>query len=165
MYDIDDICKKYYNTVYKYLLSLSKNVSLSEELVQETFYIAIKKIDKFQGKCAISTWLCIIAKHLYYNKIKEIKKFDINELDENEIQELSIEEIFLEKEWRIELYKKLQYLDENTKNVIYLRLLGFSFKEIEEIVGKNETWCKVIYHRGKNKLKSLLKGGNIDDEK
>lgn len=162
MYDIDEICKKYYNTVFKYLMSLTHDINLSEELTQETFYIAIKEINKFKGKCSISTWLCIIAKHLYYKRNREIKKFPLKEINEKDIQEISIEEKFFENEDRIELYKKLQELDENTKNIIYLRLLGFSFKEIVEITGKNETWCKVVYHRGKKKLENLLKGGMVN---
>lgn len=163
MYDIDEVCKKYYSVVYKYLISLCRDVDLSEELTQETFYIAIKNIDRFKGKCTISTWLCIIAKHLYYRKIKEIKRISINELNEKDIQEVSIEENFINRKKSIELYKKLQCLDENTKNIIYLRLLGFSFKEIADITGKNETWCKVVYHRGKNKLGKLLKGGKNNE--
>ena len=165
MYDIDEICKKYYNTVFKYLMSLTHDINLSEELTQETFYIAVKEINKFKGKCTISTWLCIIAKHLYYKHNKEIKKFSISEINEKDIQEISLEEKFFYNDEKIELYKKLQDLDENTKNIIYLRLLGFSFKEIVYITGKNETWCKVVYHRGKKKLKNLLEGGIIGGSK
>ena len=112
MYDLDDICKKYYNTVFKYLMSLTHNINLSEELTQETFCIAIKEINKFKNNCTISTWLCII---------------------------------------------------EVTRNVMYLRLIGFSFKEIANITGKNESWSKVVYHRGKKELEKLLKGGTADE--
>ena len=165
MHDIENICNKYYNIVFKYLIDLTHNVNLSEELTQETFCIAIKEINKFKGECAVSSWLCVIAKHLYYRKYKEIKKFKLEELNENEVQELSIDERFLEKEERIELYRQLQNLDEKTRDLMYLRLLGFSFKEISEIIGKNETWCKVVYHRGKNKLEDFLKGGNTNGAK
>ena len=48
---------------------------------------------------------------------------------------------------------------------MYLRLLGFSFKEIAEILGKNESWSKVVYHRGKKELEKLLKGGITDENK
>ena len=78
MHDIEDICNKYYNIVFKYLIDLTHNVNLSEELTQETFCIAIKEINKFKGECAVSTWLCVIAKHLYYRKYKEIKKYCSN---------------------------------------------------------------------------------------
>lgn len=165
MYEIDEICKKYYNTVFKYLMSLTADMSLSEELTQETFCIAIKEINKFKGKCSISTWLCVIAKHLYYNEIKKKTKFKISEINENEIQEISFEEKIISDEERIELYKKIQDLDETTKNLMYLRLLGFSFKEIAEILGKNESWSKVVYHRGKKELEKLLKGGITDENK
>lgn len=165
MYEIDDICKKYYNTVFKYLMSLTSDINLSEELTQETFCIAIKEINKFKGKCTISTWLCVIAKHLYYSEIKKKTKFKISEISENEIQEISFEDKIISDEERIELYKKLQDLDETTKNLMYLRLLGFSFKEIAEILGKNESWSKVVYHRGKKELEKLLKGGITDENK
>lgn len=165
MYDIDEICKKYYNTVFKYLMSLTHDINISEEITQETFYIAIKEINKFKGKCTISTWLCVIAKHLYYKRNKEIKRIRIDELNEKDIQDISLEDKFFANEERIDLYKKLQYLDDSTKNIIYLRLLGFSFKEIVNITGKNETWCKVTYHRGKKKLEDLLKGGIINESK
>lgn len=166
MYNIDDICSKYYNTVFKYLVNLSHDVNLAEELTQETFYIAIKEIDKFKGECMISTWLCVIAKHLYYKRSKEVMRFAIHELNEKDIpEEKSLEDRFLASEERIELYRMLQKLDESTKNIIYLRMLGFSFKEIVEITEKNETWCKVVYHRGKKKLEDLFKGGIVDESK
>lgn len=165
MHDIDDICKKYYNTVFKYLMSLTYDINLSEELTQETFCIAIKEIDKFKGKCTICTWLCVIAKHLYYKEIKRIAKFNVTEINEKDIQEVSFEEEYCLNEERVELYKKIQQLDDVTKNVMYLRLLGFSFKEIADITGRNESWGKVIYHRGKKELEKLLKGGIIDESK
>ena len=48
---------------------------------------------------------------------------------------------------------------------MYLRLLGFSFKEIADITGRNVSWSKVVYHRGKKELEKLLKGGITDESK
>lgn len=43
--------------------------------------------------------------------------------------------------------------DENTREVIYLRLTGeLSFKEIGSVMGKTETWARVTFYRGKQKL-------------
>lgn len=165
MYYIEDICKKYYNTVFKYLMSLTHDIDLSEELAQETFCIAIKEINKFKGECTICTWLCVIAKHLYYRKSKEIARFKADKLNEKDIQDVSFEEKYILNEERIELYKKIQQLDEGTKNLMYLRFLGFSFKEIADITGKTEAWGKVVYHRGKKELEKLLKGGNTNESK
>ena len=48
--------------IYKYLCGLTQDGGLAEELTQETFFQAIKGIDKFRGDCKISVWLCGIAK-------------------------------------------------------------------------------------------------------
>ena len=51
-------------------------------------------------------------------------------------------------------YKKMQNLDEKTREVMYLRITGeLSFKEIGEILNKTENWARVTFYRGKNKLK------------
>ena len=52
--------------VFKYLMSLCGNADLAEELTQETFYRAIRSSGKFDGSCKVSTWLCQIAKHIWY---------------------------------------------------------------------------------------------------
>lgn len=59
-------------------------------------------------------------------------------------------------EEKINLYKKLQNLDEKTREVIYLRITGeLSFKEIGMILNKTENWARVTFYRGKNKLKEV----------
>lgn len=163
MYDIEDICNKYYKNVYKYLLSLSRNPNIAEELTQETFCTAIKEINKFKGNCEIITWLCIIAKHLYYKYSKKTIYDDIDNI--NEPLSISIEDTFILSQDKIELYKGLQKVTENERNVIYLRLLGLSFKEISEIVDKNETWAKVVFHRGKKELAKYIKGGQNEGDR
>lgn len=76
MDDFDKIYELYGNQVYKFLICLTNDADLSEELTQETFYQAIKSIDKFKGECKLSVWLCQIAKYSYY---KHIKKYMHNE--------------------------------------------------------------------------------------
>ena len=52
--------------------------------------------------------------------------------------------------------KKMQYLDEKTREVIYLRITGeLSFKEIGIILNKTENWARVTFYRGKNQLKEV----------
>lgn len=163
MHDIEDICNKYYKNVYKYLMSLSHNPNIAEELTQETFCIAIKEINKFKGKCEIITWLCIIAKHLYYQYIKEKGYENIDNM--TEICTISLEESYHFNQDKLELYKSLQKITENERNIIYLRLLGLSFKEISEIVEKSETWAKVVFHRGKKELAKSIKGGQDETDR
>ena len=62
MENIEDIYKKYANLIKNYIFNITGDINLSEEVMQETFIIAITQINRFKGKCEISTWLCSIAK-------------------------------------------------------------------------------------------------------
>lgn len=62
---MDEIYRAHSQTVYRYLLSLTHDADVSEELTQETFYQAVKSIRRFDGSCKITTWLCAIAKNLF----------------------------------------------------------------------------------------------------
>lgn len=156
MQNMDEIYEECFETVYKYLFCLTHNSDISEELTQETFYRAVKKINTYNGKCKISVWLCQIAKHLWYNQCRKNKRIvDTDETFDIEDPQ-NLEEQFIAGEEKVLLYKKMQNLDEKTREVMYLRITGeLSFKEIGEILGKTENWARVTFYRGKSKLKEV----------
>lgn len=153
MYDFNDVYKEYSNQVYRFLLSLSRNESLSEELTQETFYKALLHIGRFKGKCSLYAWLCQIAKNLYFNECKKNKKIvsDLNGIevvsDQNFIHKA------IEKNEAMYIHRILHKLKEPYKEVFTLKVFGeLTFKEIAEIFGKSESWAKVTYYRAKEQL-------------
>lgn len=68
---IDEIYRENAQMIYKYLCGLTGDSGLAEELTQETFFQAVKGIEKFRGDCKISVWLCGIAKNLWYKELKK----------------------------------------------------------------------------------------------
>lgn len=163
-HDLAQIYEENVKYVHKYLFCLTRNIDITEELTQETFYQAIRGIDKFRGECKISVWLCQIAKRLWYKELDK-KKQDFIPLEEIEQTHSSMDNIenqYLAAIDKVELFKLLQTLDERTREVIYLRLTGeLSFAEIGEILGQAETWARVTFYRGKQKL---VKGRIRDGE-
>ena len=157
MQDMEQIYKKYFETVNKYLFCLTHNSDISEELTQETFYRAVKNINKFKGNSKMSVWLCQIAKNLWYDELKKNKKIGNIEDEMFLIQsEDKVEEKVVSNESKIELYRKIQKLDKLTREVIYLIITGeLSFKEIGDILNKTENWARVTFYRGKSKLKEV----------
>ena len=156
MQNMEKIYQEYFETVKKYLFCLTHNSDIAEELTQETFYRAINKIHTFKGNCKISVWLCQIAKHIWYNEWKKNKKFKNTNEEEMFFMPSSddIENTVISNENKMELYQKLQKLDEKTREVVYLRITGeLSFKEIATILNKTENWARVTFYRGKQKLK------------
>ena len=155
MQDIKQIYEEYFETVNKYLFCLTHDNDISEELTQETFYKAVQKINTYKGKCKMSVWLCQIAKNLWYDQCRKRKKIIDSEKIYDEII-MSAEEEALQNDEKISLYKRMQNLDEKTREVMYLRITGeLSFKEIGEILNKTENWARITFYRGKNKLKEV----------
>lgn len=157
MQDIEKIYEEYFEIVNKYLFCLTHNNDISEELTQETFYRAVKNINSFKGDCKISVWLCQIAKNLWYNEFKRNKKITSSFDEILEIQSTeNVENKIILNEEKVLLYKKIQKLDEKTRDVMHLRLSGeLSFKEIGIILNKTENWARVTFYRGKKKLEEV----------
>lgn len=162
MFDMDAAYREYAVMVYKFLLSLCYEEELAEELTEETFYQAVRSVDRYDGSCKVSTWLCQIAKHLWYREMERRKRKGTSELTADmESLEKPVEEQLLVKEEKMELFRKVHVLDEISKEIVLLRVTGaFSFKEIAELFGKNENWARVTYYRAKQKL---LKGGEKNE--
>ena len=151
MLSMEETFKAHSQTVYRYLLSITHNADLSEELTQETFYQAIKSAERFDGSCKVSTWLCSIAKNVLMSYSR--KHTPMQSLEETFVMVDSPEEETLASVGRVAFIKKLQTLDGEMREVMYLRLFGdLSFREIGDILSRTENWARVTYYRGKEKL-------------
>ena len=158
MENIDEIYKKYANLIKNYIFTITGDKSLAEEIMQETFIVAINQIDKFRGDCKIYVWLLSIAKKILYKETKKNNLSNLLNIDELEITDKKdIEAEFIKKDNKFRLYEAIQKLDVSTREVMYLRLTGdFSFKEIGKILNKSENWARVVFFRGKKKLEEDL---------
>ena len=163
MEDLDAIYRRHAATVYKYLLSLCHDGHTAEELTQETFYQAVRSIDRFDGSCQVSTWLCQIARHLFYQQLRRARREAPLPEEEEALPPLpSAEAQVLEQSGRLELLHRVHDLPEPGREVVYLRIFGnLSFREIGDVLGRTETWARVTFYRCKERLKT---GGERDEE-
>ena len=154
MEDIEKIYVKYANLIKNYIFFITRDKELSEEIMQETFVVAIDQINKFRGDCEISVWLCSIAKKILYKKTRKNGSYNMISIDELELADKKqVEDEYIKTDNKMKLYEALQKLDANTREVMYLRLTGeLSFKEIGKILNKSENWARVTFFRGKQKL-------------
>ena len=76
---------------------------------------------------------------------------------ENEAASESPENEVIKQDDKVFFYRVIHSLEDPVKEILLLRLLGdLSFKEIGEILGKNETWARVNFYRGKIKLRERI---------
>ena len=148
--EIEKAYTQHAKDVYRYLLSLTHDEDLSEELTQETFFQAVRSIDSFRGDGKLTTWLCGIARNLWLAHLRESRR--TQPLEETaDMAKASSPEEELSLQWdNLEILKLLHGLKEPAREVMYLRLIGnLTFGQIGEIMGKSENWARVNFYRGK----------------
>lgn len=59
----EELYKQYYSQVYFYVLGLCRNEHIAEEITQETFFKALKKLDTFRRECKLSVWIIQISQY------------------------------------------------------------------------------------------------------
>lgn len=160
---IEDLYKNNYNIVYGYLLTLSKNQAVAEELTSNVFYKAVTHINSFDGECKISSWLCQIAKNEYFKYYNKNKKFaDYDKESEQVVAECDVEKMFIDKELAMQIHRLLHKLDEPYKEVFVLRVFAeLSFAEIGDVFEKSESWARVTFHRARVKIITQI---TVEDE-
>ena len=151
-----ELFEKYYIDVYTYLYSLCHDASLSEDLASDVFLEVVKSISSFRGESDIKTWLFSIARHKWFAYLKRKKRqfqtesihdlYDTSELgttdDFNEVAEV-IQEI-LSSESAV------------TRDVVQMRIDGYSYYEIAAKHEISENSARVVYFRAKSKIKKHL---------
>ncbi len=154
MLNIEELYKSYFTTIYKFLICLTHDIDLAEDLTQETFCKAIKNINQFKNNSKISVWLCSIAKNLYFDYCKKNNKY--HTLDIDDVFDLEVPEFTNDVISNQMLHKSMKSLNAETRQVVYLRIIGnLTFKEISIVLNKSEVWARVTFYRGKEKLKEV----------
>ena len=149
----EDIYVKYYRKIYLFLLKLSANQSLAEELTQDTLYRAFLHIDQYEGRSSVYTWLCQIAKNNWLAEMKKQKPLiemeDTTEYDSG----INLEEDVLNRQLLHLMKQEILYLPEPYVSVCMLRIYAdLPYAEIASAFQKSESWAKVTYFRGKAML-------------
>ncbi len=160
MRDFEEIYHLYFRDVYRYLLRLTGDEHLAEELTSDTFFRALRSLDSFRGDCDIRVWLCQIAKNLYYSYLKRHKPpLPIESAD---VADGSGEELTDALDNRMtcaEIRRVLHTIEEPYREVFMWRVYAeLSFREIGSMFGKSENWACVTFHRAKQKILHRLGG-------
>ena len=156
---LEDMYERHAQAVYRFLFSLTGEADISEELTQETFYQALKNMNTYRGEASPQSWLCAIAKRLWFKELERRKRSvpADNETLADTAAPDDPENDYMQRESRLALYRAMQQLDADTREVIHLRLAGdFSFRDIGDILGKSEVWARVRFYRGKEELANIL---------
>ena len=165
--EFEQIYSTYFKSVYLYVMQVSGNEHIAEEITSETFFKAINSIDSFRGDCDMRVWLCQIAKNTYFSYLKKNKK--VLSIDESDFQNVADPDAGIdiqigEQEEARLIRKILHDMSDPYKEVFMWRVFGeLSFKEIADLYGKTDNWACVTYHRARKMIQNRLE--EIEHEK
>ena len=150
---MEELYKHNEQMVYRFLFSRCGDRHLSEDLTQETFLRAFQSMERFDGSCKLSTWLCQIARHVLLQHYEKNGKEIPTELSEDIPAGDDVEREVLRRIELDDVFSILQTFPAPMQKVVYLRALeGLSYKEIGAAMGKSENWARVTFFRAKEQL-------------
>ena len=156
----NDACERlyeaYYMRVFSYAMTLAGDRHLAEEITQETFFRAFRKLTDFRGESDEVTWLCAIAKNLFADEKRRQGK--AGTMPEDAVsRDKGVEQTAVERDASFRVHLALHALEEPYREVFELRVFGeLSFQQIGRIFNKTENWARVTFHRARAKLKERM---------
>ncbi len=138
--------------IFKYLLKVSGNPSLAEELTQETFFRAYMNLAGLRDRAKAPSWLCAIAQNTYfawYNEQKRLSPLTETALPSTDGVEETVERRVLAQRALTQVYT----LKDPYKDVFLLAVFGgLSLGDISRLYGKSESWARVTFYRAKQQI-------------
>jgi len=136
-----------------------------DDMVQEVFIKALRRIETYNGVSSPKSWLFSIARNIAIDEIRKGKrerdKIEKSwRLHEKKIAQ-SPEEIYQLNETNREVYRQIQTLKRNYRDVLILKgIKELSVKETSDVLNWSENKVKVTYHRALKALEKKL-GGHV----
>ncbi|MCD8190360.1 MAG: RNA polymerase sigma factor [Clostridiales bacterium] len=158
MQELEQLYRRYYQDVYLYLKALTGDAAVAEELTAETFLRACAHAERFRGDCDIRTWLCQIAKNLYFSHHRRQKRLvPLPEAFDPPDPCANIEQDYENKESLQRVQRHLEGMKETYRQVFTLRVFSeLSYVQIAALFGRTEGWARVTFLRAKRKLQQQM---------
>lgn len=155
--DVEELYRCYHRMVYLYLLRLSGAPDMAEDLLQETFYHAIRGAAGYRGQASPATWLCAIARRLFLNQAARRQREGIRrqEVDIRLIADRAggPEPVMIQ---RLGIERALSGLPEQQRVALLLRDSdGLPYEEIADAMGLTLPNVKVTIHRARLRFRAL----------
>lgn len=158
MDSIELLYETYRLDVFRYLMGLTRDPDLAEDLLSETFVTALTALDGFQGEGSVKSWLLTIARNKWKDHLR--KRSPVSDVD---LTELYIadpspgpEKRAMDKETARRAMELLKLEDPRTQTVVKMRIEGYSYYEIGQKLNIREGSARVIDFRAKNRLRERL---------
>ncbi len=164
---LDRLIEQYQHRLLRYLIYLSGNRELAEDLFQETWIRVLERGHQYDGRHEFSTWLYAVARNLTIDYLRKNHPVSLDGLMENE-EHAPLEpadtqpmawEVVQQHEQAERIGAALVSIPAEYRETVVLRFQeGLALDEIAAVTGAPVGTVKSRLYRGLNMLMSRLKG-------
>jgi RNA polymerase sigma factor (sigma-70 family) len=151
--------KLYAKAMFNICLRMMNDREDAEDMLQESFSEAFRRLDSFRYESTFGAWLKMIVINKCINEIKR-KKAQLEFFDDMTPFE-DEEDLTYEQETGLspeKVRKAMEQLPKGSRMIFSLYLLeGYDHQEISEILNISESNSKTQYMRAKQRIKEILK--------
>jgi RNA polymerase sigma-70 factor, ECF subfamily len=153
------LVERYQRPVIKMVRNLTGDTTFCEDIAQDVFFTAYKKLTSFdESRSSFVTWLFIIARNKSLNAVKRKKTLKFHELPDD-IAEADDSASFAEKQVFVELEKNLDKLPTKLKRAFVLaEIEELSYEDIAQIENATIGTIRTRISRAKEKLRIAFEG-------
>lgn len=162
------IVKEYKDCLTLYLNGYVGNIFIAEDLMEETFFKIILCKPRFSGKSTFKTWLYTIGRNVAIDYIRKNKNVCISTEDYESllIEQESVERTYLIKEDKVSLYRAIDGLKPEYKQVLFLIYFeDFTNSQAAVVMKKSKHQIENLIYRAKTALKTKLEKEGFSYEK
>jgi RNA polymerase sigma-70 factor (ECF subfamily) len=162
----DALLARYQNRLYRYLVRLTANPAVAEDLFQETWLKVITRIHRYDERRPFEPWLFSVARNLAIDHLRKASPESLDEPSESgetRIARLGADEPgslerLLERERRGLLERKLEELPALYREALSLRFEEeMTFEEIAEVLSAPVSTVKSRVQRALSTLRKRMK--------
>jgi RNA polymerase sigma-70 factor (ECF subfamily) len=157
--EAEALYRRYRQPVRAYLVRLTGRPDWADDLLQETFFRALRSIGSFRGEATPLTWLCSIARNAAASHARRQKR-DSDLCQPGTALALPAataapEQVILSREQRREIARILSTMPEQQRLALLLRDLdGLPYETIAGVLGLTMTNVKVTIHRARLRFRA-----------
>lgn len=140
---------RYVDRVYRYCARRLPTIEAAEDATSQAFTEALRSIGRYRAdRATFRTWLFAIAHHVVVDQLRTHRPTAPLDSDQP---------AGTEEDYRSEVDELLARLPDDQRQVIELRLVGLTHREIAAVLGKSDGAIRVAHHRAMERLRAIVR--------
>ncbi len=148
------IYRKYQQPAYTVAVRVCRCRELAQEVTQEAFISAFRRIRQFRGDAPFWGWLRRVVVNHAISALRKQPKADIVEFEDYQTWDSGEQESIGKA---MDLDMALQQLDDEDRAIVWLHdVEGYKHQEIAKLFGKTESFSKTRLARARSRLRQMI---------